>query len=313
MKFNKTILGTTFALSALFATAGFNTEEAKAAEWTARSVQEVSADMQAIDESTSEYTVVYGDTLSVIANAVGVDVKTLVQINEIVNADLIFPSKYITFTNNDEDEVIEVVVDDNTIVKINEIEKADLNFSTNSISLNKNDEGEVDEVVVEDTNNKKDTYKVEEETVEKTETVEEAEETTVEPVVYEAEEETATVQATSYEAEETSSTSSYSAAEEIPYQVLQVVETEAGPSYSEKAAVFSVILNRANSGNWGGTTLSAVVNASGQFEVVSNGMAASATVSEQTYQAVNDVLTNGVTTSAESFRASGDGVTNVFF
>lgn len=275
MKFNKTILGTTFALSALFATAGFNTEEAKAAEWTARSVQEVSADMQAIDESTSEYTVVYGDTLSVIANAVGVDVNTLVQINEIENADLIFPS--------------------------------------NSISFTKNDEGEVDEVVVEDTNNKKDTYKVEEETVEKTETVEEAEETTVEPVAYEAEEETATVQATSYEAEETSSTSSYSAAEEIPYQVLQVVETEAGPSYSEKAAVFSVILNRANSGNWGGTTLSAVVNASGQFEVVSNGMAASATVSEQTYQAVNDVLTNGVTTSAESFRASGDGVTNVFF
>ncbi len=279
MKFNKTILGTTFALSALFATAGFNTEEAKAAEWTARSVEEVSADMEAVDESTSEYTVVYGDTLSVIANAAGVNVNTLVQINEIENADLIFPS--------------------------------------NSISFTKNDEGEVNEVVVEDTNNKKDTYKVEEETVEKTETVEEAEETTVEPVAYEAEEETATVQSTSYEAEETtvetSSTSSYSAAEEIPYQVLQVVETEAGPSYSEKAAVFSVILNRANSGNWGGTTLSAVVNASGQFEVVSNGMAASATVSEQTYQAVNDVLTNGVTTSAESFRASGDGVTNVFF
>ncbi len=279
MKFNKTILGTTFALSALFATAGFNTEDAKAAEWTARSVEEVSADMQAIDESTSEYTVVYGDTLSVIANAAGVDVNTLVQINEIENADLIFPSKSISFT--------------------------------------KNDEGEVNEVVVEDTNNKKDTYKVEEETVEKTETEEVAEETTVEPVAYEAEEETATVQATSYEAEETteetSSTSSYSAAEEIPYQVLQVVETEAGPSYSEKAAVFSVILNRANSGNWGGTTLSAVVNASGQFEVVSNGMAASATVSEQTYQAVNDVLTNGVTTSAESFRASGDGVTNTFF
>jgi len=269
-------------LSALFATAGFNTEEAKAAEWTARSVEEVSADMEAIDESTSEYTVVYGDTLSVIANAAGVDVNTLVQINEIENADLIFPS--------------------------------------NSISFTKNDEGEVNEVVVEDANKKKETYKVEEEIVEKIETEEVAEETTVEPVAYEAEEATATVQATSYEAEEvtetteeTSSTSSYSAAEEIPYQVLQVVETEAGPSYSEKAAVFSVILNRANSGNWGGTTLSAVVNASGQFEVVSNGMAASATVSEQTYQAVNDVLTNGVTTKAESFRASGDGVTNVFF
>lgn len=278
MKFNKTILGTTFALSALFAAAGFNTEEAKAAEWTARSVEEVSSDMEAIDESTSEYTVVYGDTLSVIAKAAGVDVNTLVKINEIENADLIFPS--------------------------------------NSISFTKNDEGEVNEVVVEDANKKKDTYKVEEETVEKTETVEEpaVEETTVEPVTYEAEE--TTVEPVAYEAEETTaptSTSSYSAASEIPYQVLQVVETEAGPSYSEKAAVFSVIVNRANSGNWGGTTYSSVVNAPGQFEVVSNGMAASATVSDQTYQAVNDVLNNGVTTSAQSFRASGDGVTNRFF
>lgn len=284
MKFNKTILGTTFALSALFAAAGFNTEDAKAAEWSARSVEEVSADMETIDESTSEYTVVYGDTLSVIAKAAGVDVNTLVKINEIENADLIFPS--------------------------------------NAISFTKNESGEVDEVVVEDTNNKKDTYKVEEETVEKTETVEEpVEETTVEPVAYEEEtvEETA-VEPVSYEEEATetvettsTSSSSYTAAEEIPYQVLQVVESEAGPSYAEKAAVFSVIVNRANSGAWGGTTLSSVVNAAGQFEVVSNGMAASATVSDQTYQAVNDVLTNGVTTSAESFRASGDGVTNTFF
>lgn len=280
MKFNKMILGTTFALSALFATAGFNTEEAKAAEWTARSVEEVSADMQAIDESTSEYIVVYGDTLSVIASAAGVDVNTLVQINEIENANLIFPS--------------------------------------NSISFTKNDEGEVNEVVIEDTNNKKDTYKVEEETVEKTETVEEA---SVEPVAFEVEEteEVASVETASYEAKETTqavsttSTSSYSAASEIPYQVLQVVESEAGPSYSEKAAVFSVIVNRANSGNWGGTSFLSVVNAPGQFEVVSNGMAAGATVSDETYRAVNDVLTNGVTTSAESFRASGDGVTNVFF
>lgn len=288
MKINKTILGTTFALSALFATAGFNGEEAKAAEWTARSVEEISADMESVDDSTSSYTIVYGDTLSAIANAAGVDVNTLVKINEIENADLIFPS--------------------------------------NAISFTKNESGEVDQVVIEDTNNKKDTYKVEEETVEKTETTVESvsyeapveEEVAVEPVSYEAPvEEEATVEPVSYEAEETtttsSSSSSYSAASEIPYQVLQVVETEAGPSYAEKANVFSVILNRANAGNWGGTSLSAVVNASGQFEVVSNGMAASATVSDQTYQAVNDVLTNGATTSAQSFHASGDGVTNTFY
>ena len=75
------------------------------------SVEEVSTDMQAIDESTSEYTVVYGDTLSVIANAAGVDVNTLVQINEIENADLI-SHLTLSHSQNDEGEVDEVVVED---------------------------------------------------------------------------------------------------------------------------------------------------------------------------------------------------------
>ncbi|RPA64996.1 LysM peptidoglycan-binding domain-containing protein [Aerococcus agrisoli] len=279
MKFNKTILGTTFALSALFATAGFNTEEAKAAEWTARTVEEVSADIESVDESTSSYTIVYGDTLSTIATAAGVNLDTLVQINEIENADLIFPANKISFT--------------------------------------KDESGEVDEIVVEDTTHTKDTYKVEEESVSKTETT-----PTVEAVSYEAEttpEVEATAVETTTETEATTETTTatastdYSAASEVPYFVLQVVEAEAGPGYADTAAVFSVIVNRANSGNWGGTTLLDVVNASGQFEVVSNGMAASTSVSDTTYQAVNDVLTNGVTTSAQSFYASGDGVTNVFY
>lgn len=288
MKFNKTILGTTLALSALFATAGFNTEDAKAAEWTARTVEEVSADIESVDASTSSYTIVYGDTLSTIATAAGVNLDTLVQINEIENADLIFPANKISFT--------------------------------------KDESGEVDEIVVEDTQHTKDTYKVEEEAVSKTETT-----PAVETMSYEADTNTEAT-TTDVAATETESTSEavteteattetattttstdYSAASEVPYFVLQVVEAEAGPGYDDTAAVFSVILNRVNSGNWGGTTLLDVVNASGQFEVVSNGMAASTTVSDTTYQAVNDVLTNGVTTSAQSFYASGDGVTNVFY
>jgi len=272
MKFNKTILGTTLALSALFATAGFNTEDARAAQWTARTVEEVSADIESVDASTSSYTIVYGDTLSTIATASGVNLDTLVQINEIENADLIFPANKISFT--------------------------------------KDESGEVDEIVVEDTQHTKDTYKVEEEAVSKTETT-----PAVETMSYEADtntEATTTDVATTEIATTTTSTD-YSAASEVPYFVLQVVEAEAGPGYDDTAAVFSVILNRANSGNWGGTTLLDVINASGQFEVVSNGMAASTTVSDTTYQAVNDVLTNGVTTSAQSFYASGDGVTNVFY
>lgn len=125
-----------------------------------------------------------------------------------------------------------------------------------------------------------------------------AEETQEEPVVEESPVEYEVVQ-------ETTDTS-------VPYYVYQVVESEAGNSYYEKAMVMSVIVNRANSGEWGGTTLMSVVQAPGQFEVTWNGMAENATPDTETIQAVNDVVNGGVITGADSFHASGDGVTNVF-
>ena len=97
------------------------------------------------------------------------------------------------------------------------------------------------------------------------------------------------------------------------YFLYQVVQAEAGPSYQEKLNVASVIMNRVESGIWGGTTIDAVLYASGQFSVVSNGSAAAQVPSADTIQAVNEVLNGYRSTSAESFRASGDGVTNVFF
>jgi len=105
---------------------------------------------------------------------------------------------------------------------------------------------------------------------------------------------------------------STSSTQGVPEYVMQVVESEAGPSYQEKANVFSVIVNRVNSGVWGGNDYMSVVNAPGQFQVTWTGMADSTSVSNQTRQAVSDVLANGVTTGADSFHASGDGVTNVF-
>ena len=97
------------------------------------------------------------------------------------------------------------------------------------------------------------------------------------------------------------------------YFLYQVVQAEAGPSYQEKLNVASVIMNRVDSGIWGGTTIDAVLYASGQFSVVSNGSAAAQVPSADTIQAVNEVLNGYRSTSAQSFRASGDGVTNVFF
>ena len=97
------------------------------------------------------------------------------------------------------------------------------------------------------------------------------------------------------------------------YFFYQVVQAEAGPSYQEKLNVASVIMNRVASGAWGGTTIDAVVNAPGQFEAVWIGAAAAQVPSAETIQAVNEVLNGTRTTTAQSFRASGDGVTNVFF
>ena len=97
------------------------------------------------------------------------------------------------------------------------------------------------------------------------------------------------------------------------YFLYQVVQAEAGPSYQEKLNVASVIMNRVDSGIWGGTTIDAVLYASGQFSVVANGAAAAQAPSAETIQAVNEVLNGYRSTSAQSFRASGDGVTNVFF
>ena len=97
------------------------------------------------------------------------------------------------------------------------------------------------------------------------------------------------------------------------YFLYQVVQAEAGPSYQEKLNVASVIMNRVDSGIWGGTTIDAVLYASGHFSVVANGAAAAQVPSAETIQAVNEVLNGYRSTSAQSFRASGDGVTNVFF
>jgi hypothetical protein len=97
------------------------------------------------------------------------------------------------------------------------------------------------------------------------------------------------------------------------YFLYQVVQAEAGPSYQEKLNVASVIMNRVDSGIWGGTTIDAVLYAPYQFSVVSNGAAAAEVPTADTIQAVNEVLNGYRSTSAQSFRASGDGVTNVFY
>ncbi|WP_290490851.1 MULTISPECIES: LysM peptidoglycan-binding domain-containing protein [unclassified Aerococcus] len=111
MKLNKIILGTSFALAGLFAATNNNNVEA--ATWSARTVAEVSADLEATDDTTTSYTIQYGDTLAAIAQASDVSVDALVAINDIQNANVIFPGTKLSFTKDETTgEVNEVTVED---------------------------------------------------------------------------------------------------------------------------------------------------------------------------------------------------------
>lgn len=69
----------------------------EASQWTPRTVSQIKEDIAKQADKLS-YTVQYGDTLSAIAEALEVDLQVLVSINEIADADLIFPGTVLTAT-----------------------------------------------------------------------------------------------------------------------------------------------------------------------------------------------------------------------
>ena len=99
------ILASTVALS-LAPTLATQAEEIV---WSPRSVEQIQNDVAKSENKTS-YTIKYGDTLSTIAEALGVDLNVLVNLNKITNIDLIFPETVLTTTVNDNEEVTEVEV-----------------------------------------------------------------------------------------------------------------------------------------------------------------------------------------------------------
>ena len=97
---------------ALFSFAGFSatTASANEVEWTARTVEQVKQDVKKDDKGVQEYTIKWGDTLSVISEATGVSLDTLVQVNEIQDANLIYPRTVLRFSADQK----EVTVDNGT-------------------------------------------------------------------------------------------------------------------------------------------------------------------------------------------------------
>ena len=102
--------------------------------WTARSVEQIQNDLTKTDNKTS-YTVQYGDTLSTIAEALGVDVTVLANLNKITNMDLIFPDTVLTTTVNEEEEVTEVEIQTPQTDASEEVTTATADLTTNQVTV----------------------------------------------------------------------------------------------------------------------------------------------------------------------------------
>ena len=100
--------------------------------WTARSVEQIQNDLTKTDNKTS-YTVQYGDTLSTIAEALGVDVTVLANLNKITNMDLIFPETVLTTTVNEAEEVTEVEIQTPQAASSEEVTTATADLTTNQV------------------------------------------------------------------------------------------------------------------------------------------------------------------------------------
>ena len=124
------ILASTVALSFVPVLA----TQAEEVLWTARSVEQIQNDLTKTDNKTS-YTVQYGDTLSTIAEALGVDVTVLANLNKITNMDLIFPETVLTTTVNEAEEVTEVEIQTPRAASSEEVTTATADLTTNQVTV----------------------------------------------------------------------------------------------------------------------------------------------------------------------------------
>ena len=166
--------------------------QAKEVAWSPRSVEQIQNDVAKSENKTS-YTIKYGDTLSTIAEALGVDLNVLANLNKITNIDLIFPETVLTTTVNDNEEVTEVEVYTPQEVG-SDVASATADLTTNQVTVDEQT------VQVEDlTKPVEETEVVAETTVSSEETTTEATTEAVAPVV----EETTTVAEPTTTVEET--------------------------------------------------------------------------------------------------------------
>lgn len=97
-------------------------------------LKQIQNDLTKTDNKTS-YTVQYGDTLSTIAEALGVDVTVLANLNKITNMDLIFPETVLTTTVNEAEEVTEVEIQTPQVASSEEVTTATADLTTNQVTV----------------------------------------------------------------------------------------------------------------------------------------------------------------------------------
>ncbi|MCE2157400.1 CHAP domain-containing protein [Streptococcus thermophilus] len=131
-KTTKALLYSTAALS-LFAASHVHADETS--HWTARSVDQIKADIS-VNDNQQTYTVKYGDTLSSIAEAMKIDVNVLANINEITNIDMIFPGTVLTTTYNAKHQAVSVKVETPASETSNTPVVAESNLTTNKVTVN---------------------------------------------------------------------------------------------------------------------------------------------------------------------------------
>lgn len=127
----KMLLASTVALSL----APVLATKAEEVSWTARTVDQIQNDVTQNGNKVT-YTIQYGDTLSTIAEALGVDVNVLANLNKITNMDLIFPETVLTTTVNENEEVTDIEVETPETIEGGDSQKARADLETNQIIVN---------------------------------------------------------------------------------------------------------------------------------------------------------------------------------
>ena len=131
-KTTKALLYSTAALS-LFAASHVHADETS--NWAARSVDQIKADIS-VNDNQQTYTVQYGDTLGSIAEAMGIDVNVLANINQITNIDLIYPGTVLTATYNADNQAVSVKVETPASETSTTPVVAEANLTTNEVTVN---------------------------------------------------------------------------------------------------------------------------------------------------------------------------------